>query len=637
MKLPLDDKKFLTLIFSAIIVVGLEVMSLAGIHLPNPYAFIVFAAFILGIGWKVILGGITAVFHLNFSNISLLMVIAVLGAFRLGEYPEAAVLIVLYVLSERLEDIGIANSRSALDGLVSKIPKTAYVKSQRDWVAVEKVQVGTVLEIKPGEMIPLDGVICSGDTAVDEATITGEPLPKDKHVGDNLYAGTLNKNGFIELQTTKLSNDTTFSKIIRLTFEAQANKSETQKFIQKFSRYYTPTMIALAAVLFAVPVFVLNLDFNHWLQQAITLLVIACPCALVISAPVAIFAAIGNASARGVVVKGGKYIEAMGKVRAIAFDKTRTITIGIPIVSDVFPLNGTSREELLACTAGAEIFSEHPLAQAIVEASVREGFQPHKADGFKSVAGKGATAKCLVCENENVYVGKLEFIKEDNRTDEIAEDIVEQLSAQGKTSVVVSFGNGIAGIIGLVDEIKLDSAAVLKELQALHIETFMLTGDHKNVANYTAEKVGIQNVFSGLLPEDKSQIIKDLLLQHKFVAMVGDGINDAPALAQSTVGIAMGASGSDTAIETADVALMNDNLALIPFLIRLSRKTLQRIKFNTVAATGVKVVFIILAFMGYSNLVFAIAADVGVTLVVILWSLNLARFERPGNSAATNS
>jgi len=627
MKLPINDKKFLFLLSAITIVVALEILSIIGIHIPMPFAPFVFAAFILGIGYNVLWNGLKAIFKVQFSNINLLMLIAVIGAFYLKEFPEAAVLVVLYVLGERLEDIGIENSKSALDELVSKAPKTAFVKSQNDIVPIDKIAVGTIIQIKPGEMIPLDGKIISGETMVDEAAITGEPIAKDKRIGDNLFAGTLNKNGFIEMETTKLSVDTTFSKIIRLTFEAQGNKSETQKFIQQFSKYYTPSIIAMAILVFVIPVFAMQLDFNHWLQQAITLLVIACPCALVISTPVAIYAAIGNASVKGALVKGGKYIEALASIKAIALDKTRTITFGNPIVSDIFPMNGTSREELLACTAGAEIFSEHPLAQAIVDASRKEGFEPHKTEAFKSVMGKGATAKCLICEDEKIYVGKLDFIQETQTIDNEAVKIVEQLSSQGKTSVVVSFGNGVAGVIGLMDEIKPDSAAALKELEALNIDPAMLTGDSEKAANYVAQQVGIKKIFGNMLPENKAEKIKELLQQYGKVAMVGDGINDAPALAQSTVGIAMGAAGSDTAIETANIALMNDKLSLIPFLIRLSQKTLRRIKFNTIGAIAVKLIFITLAFIGYSNLVFAIAADVGVTLIVILTSLNLMKFE----------
>lgn len=627
MKLPIRDRKFLVLLVAVLVVITLEVFSLAGIHVPMPYASFMFLTFILAIGYKVLWNGLKALVKLKFSSINLLMSIAVVAAFYLGEYPEAAVVIVLYTLSERLEEIGIKTSKSALDELVSKSPKTATLKDGNVDVPIDTIEIGSVIQIKPGDSIPLDGKIVFGNTTVDEAAITGEPIPKDKREGDMVFAGTTNKNGFIEVETTKVSTDTTFSKIIRLTFEAQANKSDTQKFIQKFSRYYTPTILILAAFVFVIPVLILGQSSDLWLEQAITLLVIACPCALVISTPVAIYAAIGNASAKGALVKGGKYIEALANIRAIGLDKTRTITYGRPVVSDVIPLGETDKKELLSCAAGAEVFSEHPLAEAIVEASRKEGWEPHHAEKFESIAGKGAIAECLVCEDETVLIGKLSFIKEHQPVSEEAERIVERLSQEGKTSVVVSFGNGVAGIIGLMDEIKPDSATALKEIVVLNIEPVMLTGDSEKAANYVASQVSIKKIYGGLLPEDKASRIKDLLERYHSVAMVGDGINDAPALAQSTVGIAMGAAGSDTAIETANIALMNDRLSLIPFLIRLSRATLNRIKINTVGAIAIKLIFIALAVLGYSNLVFAIAADVGVTVVVILISLNLMRFE----------
>ena len=630
MHLPFHDKKFVWLLAAVAAVIGLEVLSLLGIHIPMPYAPIVFGAFILGIGYDVVWNGIKSIFKLNFGSINLLMVIACIGAFYLGEYPEAAVVIVLYVLGERLEEIGIENSKSALDDLVSKSPKTAFVKTHNAEVPIDKVPVGSIILVKPHDMIPLDGTVLSGETVVDEAAITGEPIPKDKEKGDAVFAGTLNKSGVIEVRTTKLSADTTFSKIIQLTFEAGANKSESQKFIQRFAKVYTPTIMVLAILLVLVPVLLFKQDFNTWLQQAITLLVIACPCALVISTPVAVYAAIGNASAKGALVKGGKFIEAISEIKAICLDKTRTITYGNPIVSDVLPLNGTPHEELLACSAGAEVFSEHPLAQAIVDEAKREGYSIHEVEKFQSIVGKGAIAKCLVCEDETIYVGKLNFIREHQPVSDEAEQVVKQLSGEGKTSVVVSFGAGVAGVIGLTDEVKPDSAKAIEELRALGIQPIMLTGDSEVSAKAVGEKVGVTEIHGGLLPEDKAAQITALQTKYGAVAMVGDGVNDAPALAKANVSIAMGAAGSDTAIETANIALMNDRLSLIPFLIRLSRKTVSTIKFNTIAAIAVKLIFITLAFFGYSHLVFAIAADVGVTLVVILISLRLMSFENAG-------
>ncbi len=622
----LADKKFAFLLIMVVIVIGLEILSLTGVNIPMPYTPFVFAAFIFAIGYEVLWKGVKALFTLTFSSINLLMLIAVIGAFYLQEYPEAAVVIVLYVLGERLEDIGLEKSKSALDDLVSKSPKMATLKETGNETPIEQVPIGSIIQIKPYEQVPMDGEITSGETTIDESTITGEPLPKDKHIGDDVYAGTINKSGFIEVKTTKLANDTTFSKIIELTYQAQANKSDSQRFIQRFAKYYTPTIIITAILVFVVPVVILNQDLNHWLLQAISLLVISCPCALVISTPVAIYAALGNASSRGIMVKGGKYIEAMARIKALCLDKTRTITYGNPIVSDIYPLNGTSREELLACGAGAELFSEHPLAQAIVDAARKEGFEPHAVEKFQSIAGKGATAKCLVCENETILIGKMAFIKESQPVTKEEEELVEKLSKEGKTSVVASFGKGIAGIIALSDEIKPDSAEAIHELKDMDIEPIMLTGDSKLAAQHIALEVGIKEVYGGLMPDDKSSFVAKALNQYKYVAMVGDGVNDAPALAQSTVGIAMGAVGSDTAIEVANIALMNDRLSLIPYLVRLSRATTRTIKINTIGAIAVKVIFIGLVLLGHGNLLLAITADVGVTIVVILISLRLLNF-----------
>jgi Cd2+/Zn2+-exporting ATPase len=626
MKLPFHDKKFCYLLAAVAIAVVLEVLSITGIHIPMPYAPVIYGVFILAVGYEVLWEGLTALFKLNFKSINLLMLIAVVAAFYLREYPEAAVVIVLYVLGEKLEDIGIENSMSAVDNLVSSAPKTALVKETQEYIPIEDVKTGTVIQVKPHDQIPLDGIVEKGETSVDESPITGEPIPVLKVEGHTVFAGTLNKNGFIEIRTTKEHKDSTFSKIIELTYQSQNNQSDSQKFIEKFAGIYTPIIIVAALLLIVVPVFILQQDFHHWLQQAITLLVISCPCALVISTPVAIYAAIGNASSKGALIKGGKYLEFLAGVKAIGLDKTRTITYGKPVVSDVIPLNGNDRAELLGCGAGTELFSEHPLAQAIVDASKKEGFTPHEVRAFESVVGEGAKSQCLVCNNETVLVGKVDFIEKHHRVQEEIKEIVARLSAQGKTAVLVSCEREIKGVIGLTDEIKPDSAQAIQALQEQGIETVMITGDNPQAAHYVAGQVNIKEVFGGLLPQDKAEKIKELEKKYTSVAMVGDGVNDAPALAVSTVGIAMGAAGSDTAIEVADIALMNDKLSLIPFLIRLAQKTVKTIQWNTFGAIAVKIIFILLAFFGYSNLVLAITADVGVTLVVILISLRLSSF-----------
>lgn len=627
MKLPLNDKKFIFLLLAVILSITLEILSITGIEIPLPYSPFVYGTFILGVGYNVLWNGIKALFKLNFSSINLLMFIAVVAAFYLGEYPEAAVVIILYIMGEKLEDIGIKNSMSTLDNLVKSTPKSALVKGHSKVTPVENIPIGSIIQIKPYDMIPMDGTIESGETSVDESSITGEFMAKEKNIGQTVFAGTFNKKGFIEVKTTKLAQDTTFSKIIELTYNAQNNKSKAQNFIQKFAKIYTPVIILLALCLFLIPVFVLGQDLDHWLNQAITLLVIACPCALVISTPVAIYSAVGNASGRGILIKGGKYLEAMAEVKAIGLDKTRTITYGNPIVSDVIPMKGINNEELLACGAGTEIFSEHPLAKAIVDKNTKEGFKPHQITQFESLVGKGAKSTCITCGNTEVYVGKLDLLKENQFIAKEVGDTVFKLSEEGKSSVVVSCGKHIKGVIGLTDEIKPDSREAIQEIQALGVEPVMLTGDSKKAGEFIASQVNINQVYAELLPYDKVKTIRNLLMNYSSVAMVGDGVNDAPALAESTVGIAMGAAGNDTAIEVANIVLMNDKLSLIPYLIRLSRNTVKIIRRNTVGAILIKILFILLAFLGYSNLVMAIAADVGVMLVVVLLSLRLMRFK----------
>ncbi|MBS1580828.1 MAG: cation-translocating P-type ATPase [Bacteroidetes bacterium] len=622
----LRDRKFLFLLTAVLIVVTMEVLSLLGYHLPMPWAPIVFGAFILAVGWQVLWKGLQALVKLRFSSINLLMVIAVIGAFYLGEYPEAAVVITLYALGEKLEDIGIERSKSALDRLVSSMPKTVVLKDGGADMPIDQVPVGSLIVVKPGDMVPLDGVVVSGQSAVDEATITGEPLPKDKRADDTVYGGTLNKHGVLEVRTTKAYKDTTLTRIVQLTFQAQANRSDTQKFIEQFARIYTPSILIIAVALVVVPVLLLGRPLDIWLQQAITILVIACPCALVISTPVAIYSAIGNAGAHGAVVKGGKYLEALASLKVIGLDKTRTLTSGRPVVSDVVPFGEVSEEELLACAAGAEAFSEHPLAQAIVEKSKERGYTPHQVKGFSSAMGKGIQAECMVCDHDDILIGKLAFITAHRKAQAEAVRTVEELEKEGKTAVVVSFSDQVAGVLGLTDAIKPESVVSIADMKAADLVPVMLTGDNQLAANNVSQAVGIKRAYGGLLPEDKAALIADLQRSMGPTAHVGDGVNDAPALATATVGIAMGALGSDTAIETAHVALMNDDLRTIPYLVRLARTTLRRIRINTTLAVLVKFTFLVLALFGRSHLVLAIAADVGVTLIVILTSLQLLRW-----------
>lgn len=634
-----QDSKFRWLVFSVALVAVFEFFSLAHIEVfavvfgertglwVTP-AF--FAAIILAIGWRTLLSGLRALAKLNFKSINLLMTIAVVGAFYLREYPEAAVVVVLFTLGETLEKIGIGRSKSALQALVDRTPKTAAIKRGDGKIVdlpLAEIRIDDVLVMRPSDMVAMDAEVISGPSSVDESTITGEPLPRDKHAGDTIFAGTLNMQGYLEARVTKLAQDSTLARIIETTFAATKTKAETQKFIETFARYYTPSVVLISALLVAIPTLVLGQPFNVWLAQSITILVIACPCALVISTPISIYASIGNASSRGVLIKGGKYIEAMGRVRAMALDKTRTLTYGKPKVTDVIPMGKHTREHLLACSAGIERYSEHPLAQAIVDAARGESIEIHGVENFQAVMGKGAQADCVVCYDKHHCIGKLPFITEEH---EVQEEVIARVAAlqdEGKTSIVISSAGGVEGVIALSDELKPESRQTVTDLRELGITTVMLTGDNHAPAGAVARDVGITEVKAELLPEDKADAIKELLSAYGATAMVGDGVNDAPALALSNVGIAMGAAGSDTAIEAASIAILNDRLELLPYLVRLGRKTIRTIRINTAAAVLVKVIFVALAIFGISSLPLAIFADVGITVLVILHSLRLLSFE----------
>ncbi|KXJ98022.1 MAG: ATPase P [Acidobacteria bacterium OLB17] len=625
-----QDRKFLWLVASIALVAVFEFLSLMGddYKLRRDIALPFFAALILAVGWRTLWHGLKALLKMNFRSINLLMTIAIVGAFYLGEYEEAAVVVTLFALGERLESFGIQSSKSALQALVDRTPKTARVRreNQDQEAKIEDISVGETLIIKPSDMIALDAEVVTGYSNVDESPITGEPLPKDKHAGDKVFAGTLNMQGYLEAKVLKTAENTTLAKIIDITFAATKTKAETQKFIETFAGYYTPAIIVMAALLVIVPTLFLSQPFDPWFEQAITILVIACPCALVISTPISIYAAIGNASSRGALVKGGKYIEAIGRIKAVAMDKTRTLTYGKPKVTDVLPFGEATREHLLACAAGIESYSEHPLATAIVAAANEEKIDIHAVQNFQAVMGKGAKADCVVCYDKHHCIGKLPFITEEHEVQEEVFSRVEALQKEGKTSIVISSHNSVEGVIALTDEIKAESRAAVKELRELGVEVAMMTGDHHEPAQAVARQVGITEVKAEMLPEHKADTMKELLQKYGPTAMVGDGVNDAPALALSSVGVAMGAAGSDAAIEAASIAIMNDRLELIPFLVRLGRRSIQTIKINTTAAITTKLVFVILAILGLSSLAMAIFADVGVTVLVILHSLRILKF-----------
>lgn len=620
------NKRFRGLFAAVISVSFLEILAIFDIHLPEFIAVPLFLMFIIGIGHETLKKGLFALAKINFSSINLLMLIAVLGAFALKEYEEAAVVIVLYTFGEYLEGYGIQTSRSSFRKLVESTPKVAFLTDGSE-IPINQVKVGNILSIKPYAYIPLDGEIIKGSSSIDESAITGEPIPKNKDINDLVFAGTFNQQGYLEIKVTKLSKDSTLAKIIDLTFKANQTKANTQAFIEKFSQYYTPAVMLLALALTIIPVVFLGEPFKKWFVESLTLLVISCPCALVISTPVALFAAIGNASKKGAVIKGGKHLETIGRIQVIAMDKTRTLTFGKPIVTDVITFNDKTVDDVLACAAGIEIHSEHPVAKSIVDEAKNMHLTLHGSENFESVAGKGAKANCVVCYDKQQLIGNLDFITENLDVQEEVIKSVDSIHKLGRTAIIISDNQQVKGIIAVEDKIKPESAEAIRELKSMGIATIMLSGDNKIPALEVGKKLGIEDIRAELLPEEKAKVIEDLVKDGTITAMVGDGINDAPAIAWSSVGISMGAAGNDTAIEVSSIAILNDHIGLLPYLVKLGRKTMNIIHFNVWMAIFTKIVFIILAFSGYSNLVLAIFADVGVTILVILNSLRLIKFK----------
>lgn len=617
------QSKFWALLLAALLVSALEVLTFFKIGFSYPFSMMFYAALVTIIGWKTLIKGVYALFALNLKSMHLLMLVAVSGAFYLGQYEEAAVVIVLFTLADFLEKVGVEKSKSALSSLLKEMPKKALLAMTEEVVDVDKLKLGERIRVKPGQIIPIDGNVVNGFSLVDESMITGEPIPQDKRLGDPVFAGTLNNQGALDIEVTKIYSDTSLSKIKEMTFQASKYKALSQTFIENFSAVYTPLIILLALIWVLLPVIWGSLDPKKHLYEALTLLVIACPCALVISTPIAIFSAIGNASKKGVLIKGGRFLEALAQLKVLAFDKTRTLTKGKPIVSEIIAFGALTKNELLACAAGIEKLSEHPLADSIVQAAKKENLSLHPVENFESFIGRGARADCMVCYDRHHCIGKLQFILEEHKVPDLVLKEIEKLQAKGLSVIVVSSHRQVKGLIALEDELREESAEIIKRLKKLEITSIMLTGDHELSAKYAAKKLGIDDVYSELLPEDKAGMIRKLMEKHKVIGMIGDGINDGPALATASVGISMAGLGSDTALEASSIVLLNDRLNLIPYLIQLGRRTVSMIRFNVLFAIIFKLAVVILALMGFANLALAILADVGVTLFVTLNSLRL--------------
>lgn len=558
-------------------------------------------------------------------DMNLLMTIAVCGAMAIGEWFEAATVSFLFALSLTLESWSVGRARRAVEKLLDLAPTKVRVleDGQTRETAPESVAVGTVFLVRPGERIPLDGDVLRGASDVNQAPITGESVAVTKEPGALVFAGTVNGNGSLEIRSTKTSGDTTLAHIIRMVGEAQQKRAPSEQWVDKFARYYTPAVMALAILILLAPPLLLGQPFGPWIYQSLVLLVIACPCALVISTPVSVVAALTAAAKNGVLVKGGVYMEVAGRLEAIAMDKTGTLTEGRPSVVQLVPMNEHSEEELLARAAAMESHSDHPLARAILDHAKSRGVAFAPADEFHILPGKGASARM---DGRQFWLGSHRFLEERGQETPAVHEELELLSQSGKTVVVIGNDTHVCGFIALADKIRPESRAAVQALRDAGVKhVVMLTGDNAGTARAIASDAGVSEVEAELLPEDKVGAIDKLASKYGNVGMIGDGINDAPAMGRSTIGIAMGVAGSDTAIEAADVALMSDDLLKVPWLIRHSRRMLSIIRTNIVLSLAVKAIFVALTFAGHASLWSAIAADMGVSLLVIFNALRLLR------------
>lgn len=629
MKELLRNKKFRWLIIALAVTIPFLILSFFDIHAYLWIELPIFLAIIILVGRKIFLSGLKGLIKLRFSNINLLMTVAIAGALYLRQFEEAVIIVILFSIGESMEEFGIKRSKKALENLIEKTPKTAILKEGKKEVPIEEIDIAQIIVVKPGDIIPMDGKVVYGNSLVDESSITGEPLPKNKYRDDSVYAGTINGNGYLEVEVLKKAKDNTLSKIAELTYKATDKKISSQRFIEKFAKFYTPVIIGAAVLLVIIPVIILKNPFNYWFNQALTLLIISCPCALVISTPVTVFSALGNATKNGVLIKGGKFLEEMGKIKAIAFDKTKTLTLGEHEVSDIVTFNDFKNEDVLACAAGLEIFSEHPIAKSLIDKAKELGIDTHTFYDFESITGKGLKGQCTVCEDSAHFLGSLKFIKEQQniKVDREIIDKIDEYEKQGKTVIIMSENATIKGIIAITDKLREEAKKVSENIKKLGIKPVILTGDTNASVKYIASALGIEETKASLLPQDKAEEIERLKQKYRSVAMVGDGVNDAPALASASVGISMGSVGSDVAIENSDIALMNDDLRTLPYLLKLGKKSSAIIKFNIIAAILIKFIVLILATFGLSNLTLAIFADVGVTIFVIINGLRLFNFK----------
>ena len=559
-------------------------------------------------------------------NINALMSIAVTGAMAIGSWPEAAMVMFLFTLAEVIEAKSLDRARNAIRGLLDLTPETATVQqADGSWVLtdVKAIALGALVRVRPGERIALDGILISGNSAVNQAPITGESLPVDKIVGDEVFAGTINQTGSFEYKVTAEATHSTLARIIHAVEAAQGSRAPTQRFVDQFAKIYTPAVFLLAVLVAVLPPLLMAQSWQEWIYKALVMLVIACPCALVISTPVTIVSGLASAARKGILIKGGAFLEAGRSMKVLAVDKTGTLTYGKPAQTDFFALSSNDKHiHEIAISLAAR--SDHPVSLAIAHANQEQKNDLKTVDSFEAILGRGVKG---VIEGNLYYLGNHRLIEELGLCSDDIENRLLPLEQQGKTAVLLTNQTEVLAIIAVADTVRETSKQAIDELHQLGVTTIMLTGDNQHTAKAIGKQVGVDEIMGNLLPEDKLKIIDSRLKKdpNVKVGMVGDGINDAPALARASIGFAMGAAGTDTAIETADVALMDDDLRKIATFIRLSKSTALILTQNIVLALGIKAIFLVLTFTGQATMWMAVFADMGASLLVVANGLRLLR------------
>ncbi|WP_298840813.1 heavy metal translocating P-type ATPase [Clostridium sp.] len=618
------ETKSVLLAISAVITVLTLIAGWTHIGLPETLAKVLY-------GTAVIIGGIfpakkglSSLKHGRLT-INTLLIVGAIGATYLGLWEEASLLVVIFSLGEVLESYAVDKARGSIQALISLSPQEATVlrNGKELRVSIEQVNIDEIVLLKPGEKVSVDGVVVSGISAIDQSSITGESIPVEKHAGDEIYASTLNGRGALEIKVTKLAEDSTLSKIVELVENAQMKKGNAQNFSERFGAIYTPFMFVLAIIMAVVPPVFFGQPFDAWLYRALVVLVVSCSCSLVLSVPIAIVAGVGNAAKNGVLVKGGIHMETAGKVQVVAFDKTGTLTTGKPTVTDVVALEGLSDEKLLKIAGTLEVRSEHPLADVILKLISEKGLELETIDEFMSITGRGAKG---MIDGEQYYIGNPRLFKEIGVPVDGHIEQIEHLQDEGKTVILVGNLKQILGMIAVSDQPKENAIKAISKLKKLGIkEIVMLTGDNKVTGEAIGRRLGVDEVRAELLPEDKISAIKALQEGHSTVAMVGDGVNDAPALAQADVGVSMGIAGTDVALETADIALMADDLNQLVYMVKISRKTVSIIKQNIVFSLAVVAFLVITALFGWIPLTTGLILNEGSALVIIANGVRLLK------------